>query len=533
MSILGLCLRGSHPRRHRRLPLDSARRCHGQGLLCVMATALLGGNLLAAGPARAIDEVVIEFPLLAFDLIVRVAELGDPALLRQGSSDLAELDRASDGALGPKLSEVFNQPVPVGLLTIAEGSEGSPLLEQALLVLSSLGTVEGADQEFTGAELLEALQAVSADGQPTLLSLIKAIPGERVRFNLGRIREVSEQMLRQRRLSEKLIAAVPSAPVAAGPVTAALPVTRTEQRLQVKHRPEPLDVVLLEPAKGGNDRLAVISHGLWDEPLSFEGWGRRLAAAGYTVALPRHPGSDQKQQREVLTGKLPPPTPEELLLRPKDITAVINAVGDGGLAAGSVDSERVVVIGHSWGATTALQVAGAPTSDALLRDRCIDLDDPYRNLSWTLQCSWLDAAGVGSLGDRRVISAVAVSPPLVLLFPPGSGRQLNGRVLIVSGSRDWVVPPDPEALMPLSRGEALRLGHRLVLAQGGDHFNLRPGESADGGVLGSLLVAWIDGAFAAGEGARPAEGVAPMFSTSDWGHAQIPLVDVSERLQAE
>ncbi len=500
--------------------------------LSLLAMGLLGGSLLTAGPARAIEEVVIEFPQLELEVIVRVPELENPALLRQGTSDLAELDRASGGALGPKLSELFNQPVPVGLVNIAEGSVGSPLLDQALLVLSSLGTVEGSDQVFTGDDLQAALKAGTAGADPTLLSLIKAIPGERVRLNLGRIREVTESMLRQRRMSEALIAAVPPAPVAAVPPAPAA-VNRIELQLPVAHRPEPLDVVVLRPAEGGNGRLVLISHGLWDSPLSFEGWGRRLAAAGYTVALPRHPGSDQQQQREVLSGKLPPPTPEELVLRPKDLSAVIDGAGAGGLGAGRLDSEQVVVIGHSWGATTALQMAGTPTTDTNLRERCFDLRDPDRNLSWTLQCSWLDAADAGALGDRRVIAAVAVSPPLALVFPSGSGEKLHARMLVVSGSRDWVVPPDPEALTPISRGGATRVGHRLVLAQGGDHFNLRPGESADGGVLGGVMLSWTEGAFAAGERARPAAGAASLFSTADWGHALIPLVDVSESLQAE
>lgn len=505
----------------------------GRLLARVLGSGLVGAALLAAGPVRAIEEVIIEFPLLDMEVMVRVPELEDPALLRRGTSDLAELDRASRGALGPKLAEVFNQPVPVGLVNLAEGSVGSPLLEQALLVLSSLGSVEGADQEFTGAELQEALQAASANGDPTLLSLIKAIPGERVRFNLGRIREVSEKVLAQRRRADALIAAVPAAPVPALAEAPAPAVRRSEQSLVVTHRPEPLQLVLLQPAEGGNGRLVLISHGLWDGPRSFEGWGQRLARAGYTVVLPRHPGSDEQQQQELLRGQVPPPAPEELVFRPKDISAVIDAAAAGQLDGVSVSSDRVVVIGHSWGATTALQVAGLPTTSSRLRQRCNDLGDPERNLSWTLQCSWLDAAEMASLADRRVIAAVAVSPPLALLFPEGAARELQSRVLLVSGSNDWVVPPDPEAVIPMSRGVGTALGHRLVLANGGDHFNLRPGNGTSGGVLGNLLLAWTDGAFAAGAAVRPGEGAPNLLTTTDWGHAQIPLVDVSDDLQAE
>lgn len=498
----------------------------------VLGSGLAGAALLGAAPARAVEEVIIEFPLLNMDVLVRVPELEDPALLRQGTSDLAELDRASRGALGPKLAEVFNQPVPVGLVNLAEGTVGSPLLEQALLVLSSLGSVEGADEEFTGADLQDALQAASANGEPTLLSLIKAIPGDRVRFNLGRIREVSEKVLAQRRRTDALIASLPAAPVPAQADGAAPAVRRSEQSLVVAHRAEPLQLVLIQPAEGGNGRLVLISHGLWDGPRSFEGWGQRLASAGYTVVLPRHPGSDEQQQQELLRGQVPPPAPEELVFRPMDLSAVIDGAAAGQLDGVRPSSDQVVVIGHSWGATTALQVAGLPTTSSRLRQRCNDLRDSERNLSWTLQCSWLDAAEKASLGDRRVIAAAAVSPPLALLFPEGAARELQSRVLLVSGSNDWVVPPDPEAVTPIARGGATALGHRLVLADGGDHFNLRPGNGTSGGVLGNLLLAWTDGAFAAGAGARPFEGAPSLLATNDWGHAQIPLVDVSDHLQA-
>jgi len=100
----------------------------------------------------------------------------------------------------------------------------------------------------------------------------------------------------------------------------------------------------------------------------------------------------------------------------------------------------------------------------------------------------------------------------------------------VSGSRDWVVPPDPEAITPMRWGR--RRGNQLVLADGGDHFNLRPEGQADGGVLGPLLQAWSEAVFAAGDAARPAQNAAPLLRSRDWGHAQIPLVEVTEALPA-
>jgi hypothetical protein len=114
------------------------------------------------------------------------------------------------------------------------------------------------------------------------------------------------------------------------------------------------------------------------------------------------------------------------------------------------------------------------------------------------------------------------------LFPRGSGQNLSARILLVSGSRDWIVPPDPEAITPMTWGSSL--GNRLVLVQGGDHFNLRPGPSANGGVLGSLLLTWINAAFASGEAVRPSPGAVNVLPANGWGSAVMPMADVTDKL---
>jgi predicted dienelactone hydrolase len=208
---------------------------------------------------------------------------------------------------------------------------------------------------------------------------------------------------------------------------------------------------------------------------------------------------------------------------------VIDAVAAGRLPTfAGVSGDRVVVIGHSWGATTTLQLAGLKPSDTRLRSRCSDVNDPERNLSWTLQCSWLKGVHRGAMQDERVISVVAVSPPTSLLFDQGATQGMTGRVLLVSGSHDWVVPPDPEAINPMARSMAL--GHRLVLAKGGDHFNLRPGTSADGGILGPLILAWTRGSFKAGADVRPSPSASSFLLAEGWGNNQIPLRDITNRV---
>ena len=485
--------------------------------------------LMAMPAARALEEIVIKIPLLDTDFTVRVGELRDPRTLRTGTSDLAELDRASGGAVGRELLALLNQPVPLSLAQVANGSVGSPLLEQAMFVLSSLGTLEGRSPDLSGKTLRDALIKASKNGEPTLLSLIEAIPGKRVILNLGRARQIVSRMAQQRQRAEQLLAATPPANARVAPLLPRNDVLQSSYRLAVPHRAQPIELEVLQPRQGGNGHLVLVSHGLWDGPASFQGWGTFLAGQGYTVILPRHPGSDKTQQQEVLTGEAPPPGPEELALRPKDLKAVMDAVEAGRLGGFiGVDASHVVVIGHSWGATSALQLAGVRPKQVDLLARCGNKDDPSRNLSWTLQCSWLKGVDQAALQDSRVIAVAAVSPPVSLLFPRGSGQNLSARVLLVSGGRDWVVPPDPEAVTPMEWGS--RLGNRLVLVQGGDHFNLRPGSSANGGVLGPLLLAWTNAAFASGAAVRPSQGAVNLLPANGWGSALMPMADVTDKL---
>jgi len=117
-----------------------------------LKAALLGAGvltaLLAGTPVLALEEVLIEIPLLETTVRVSLNELGGAEKLQQGSSDLAELDRATDGAVGRQVRSLLLQPVPLSLRQVADGSVGSPLLEQAMLVISSLGTVEGRSSDL-------------------------------------------------------------------------------------------------------------------------------------------------------------------------------------------------------------------------------------------------------------------------------------------------------------------------------------------------------------------------------------------------
>ncbi len=481
-------------------------------LLSVLAVLPL---LVGTAPARAIDRVELQLPLLGVGFTVSLRELENPETLWQGRTDLAELNRASGGALGRQIFQVFDTPLPLETRQVVDQAVGTPLLEQALLAITTLGRVDGLQKDLSGRDLQLAVEQASAKGSLTLLSLLRALPGESVTVDLPQAVDALQRMVAQRRQAVALLEqgkAVPASPALLQP--GALAVRRSLLSVPAPHRQAPLEVVVLEPSGGGNGQVVLISHGLWDSPESFEGWGRHLASHGYRVWLPRHPGSDNSQQEAMLSGKTPPPSPDELRMRPLDVSAAISASA----------AQKVVVIGHSWGATTALQLAGSQPSANRLRQRCRNLNDPDRNLSWVLQCSFLGSADRAGLADPRVRAVVAVSPPLSLLFDYGSAQNMQARALLVSGSRDWVVTPDPEALVPFAAARVR--GHELVLVDGGDHFNLRAPAEGQGGPLRGLLLAWTNAAFAPGAGTAPAEGASALLPADGWGSDQLPLVPV-------
>ncbi|MFM7675686.1 MAG: alpha/beta hydrolase family protein [Synechococcus sp.] len=497
--------------------------------------ALTAGLALATSiaPARALENVVLQLPLMETSFRVKLSELEQPQTLLGGTSDLAELDRATNGAVGRQLLEVFNQPLPVQVEAVVNQASGTPLLTQALLAVSALGQVEGLPPgaDLDGAKLNQAVQQAASGGQLTLLSLLRALPGDTVTVDLGKALTAVRRLQSQQAPAAELVRTLPAVstdPALSSP--GSFTPVRSTFTVPVPYRPEPIEAVLVRPSQGGNGQLVVISHGLWDAPESFEGWARHLASHGYTVVLPLHPGSDRDQQRAMLSGEAKPPSPEELRLRPLDVKAVLDGFN-------GADTRRVVVIGHSWGATTALQLAGLRPSSTQLAQRCNDSadprrnrNDPDRNMSWVLQCSFLSSADRATVGDPRVIAAAAVSPPLFLLFDRGSATGMTARALLVTGSRDWVVPSGPEAIEPFSR--SVLAGHQLVVAGGGDHFNLRAPATGDGGPLRALLLAWTQAAFAAGDAVRPAPGAPPLLPASGWGDASRPLVEASTAVRS-
>ena len=101
--------------------------------LALLAGCSIGMNLQ---PVRAIEVLKLRLPLLDDTLSARVSELASPDALWAGNSDLAELNRATDGNFAAAIHDLVNYPLP------QQDYQSSPMVQQMEVLLKQLIEVD-------------------------------------------------------------------------------------------------------------------------------------------------------------------------------------------------------------------------------------------------------------------------------------------------------------------------------------------------------------------------------------------------------
>lgn len=233
-----------------------------------------------------------------------------------------------------------------------------------------------------------------------------------------------------------------------------------------RNRSFPVDLYL--PNNSGRLPLIVISHGLGGDRSSFAYLARHLASYGFAVAVPEHPGSNAGQIQALFNGFANKVTlPEELIDRPLDIKFLLDYLESN--YQQQLQVRQVGIIGQSFGAYTALVLAGARLNLPSLNQACRDLDNSL-NLSLLLQCIALELPNRKfDLRDKRIVSAIAINPLTSAVFGQEGMREIKIPVMLVSGSADPVTPALSEQIEPftwLTTPEKY-----LVLLNGATHFS--------------------------------------------------------------
>ncbi|EOT1172884.1 alpha/beta hydrolase family protein [Cronobacter dublinensis] len=185
-----------------------------------------------------------------------------------------------------------------------------------------------------------------------------------------------------------------------------------------------------QPA-GGAHPLLLLSHGYGGNWRNLNWLAQRMAAQGYIVAAPDHPGttSRNKAQQDAW----------QLWQRPRDLRRVMNRLIDNSGIAGDVDTGRIAAIGHSLGGWTVMELAGARFDAGRFQRDC-------KNHAVLASCKLIPALGIDrpaasgplmeSQREPRINAVVSLDLGLARGFTPGSLAQLNVPVLILSAQAD-------------------------------------------------------------------------------------------------
>lgn len=224
-----------------------------------------------------------------------------------------------------------------------------------------------------------------------------------------------------------------------------------------KRRNRPVEMRVYMPRDGGPYPLVIISHsagGIYD---SHRFQAEHLASHGYIVICIEHVDSNNVSVKfymskaggsESLREAMHHVTTDAVavLERPRDISFAIDCAHAWNKShkelAGRINTRKIAVMGHSFGAYTAMAAIGAqPVLDHL---------KPRTGSGKGL---------AGPLGDQRISFALAMSPPGPgsKFFDEDSFKSVNKPLVMISGSKDEQKGYDGKIMPPETRREIFPL----------------------------------------------------------------------------
>ena len=342
-------------------------------------------------------------------------------------------------------------------------------------LLDEVADLVRVDDDTVGVTVLNTLETLlQQQAQVTSLDLLEALPARRVRLDFDGLLDVAAQWRAQLKRQQALVARLDRIPLQSATASLSLQPQETRtpsiQALKVPHRSQPLQLQLWKPADQQAKRQAwvVLMPGLGGTPDHFRWLGRLLSANGWPVVVLEHPGSDSEAVEAWLQGRRRPPGAEVLPDRLKDLEAVLQAKAGNVL---TVPGERVVLVGHSMGALTAVLATGVRPQPGL-ENRCrTALDDlPLSNLSRLLQCQLSSVSLPITRSPSPMAGAVGLNSFGSLLWPRHRPVRLPVPALYTGGTLDLITPPINEQL-ELLLATAPQSGSAAVLVQGASHFS--------------------------------------------------------------
>ncbi|WP_071189783.1 alpha/beta hydrolase [Trichormus sp. NMC-1] len=441
----------------------------------ITITQLLGVNT----SAQAADTVVVRYGALEESVslsdLKKTAETGElPASLGTYTKRLTEQQRSF-------LVRGLQMRVPVNVVTLNQ-------LLNTQLGNTILNDISKAivREDKAGVQAIRSgliLGASSSQGL-SVLNFIEAYPSKRLEISIPQALTVAQSLnMAFWRTQQLMLAMTPRIDPTkvqvsysvdpTQPGNAQVQVLNLNLNDQKRQRNIPLDVYW-STATNTDKPVIVFSHGFGTNRTDLRYLAEHLASHGYVVAAVEHSGSNQTSRDLAVKNKTPLLQPQEFVDRPKDISFVLdeleklNQTADNPLK-GKLATNKTMVVGYSFGGTTALALAGGEFQIDSLKKSC---DQQSAKLA-LLQSFLCVAKGLPEnsyqLRDDRIKQIVALNPATSLVFGETGLTKVQVPTLMLTSSADDVTPPLSEQIISFAKVPSPKW---LVGAVGGTHLSV-------------------------------------------------------------
>lgn len=187
--------------------------------------------------------------------------------------------------------------------------------------------------------------------------------------------------------------------------------------------------------QAGKHKLVIVSHGSGGNAAGMAWLARRLAEAGFVVAIPNHQGSTSGDST-------PETTIPAMWQRPADLSRLLDALAASPSVSAFTDTQHVTALGFSLGGAVALNLAGARFEAKRLAAFC-DAEPEAIGCPWFAHGNALIPGHVdlhridasrfnASYVDRRIGRVVAIDPGFVPALDAGSLAAIDIPVGVVN-----------------------------------------------------------------------------------------------------
>ena len=179
------------------------------------------------------------------------------------------------------------------------------------------------------------------------------------------------------------------------------------------------------PVSPGKHRLVVLSHGYGGSAKNLGWLATTLAAQGFVVAAPDHPGTT--------TGDMGQSGATRLAGRPGDVSHVIDGLLADPLWSPVIDSNGIAAIGHSLGGWTVLSNIGARFDAARMRATCAAGPQGSTCAEVKALTSEAELSGIAQTArDPRIAAVVALDPGVTRGFDLASLGAITVPTLVIA-----------------------------------------------------------------------------------------------------